>query len=632
MTHRPILFTCAFAAFALFLLLGPLQPFLRETAALTPFYADEFTPDKLFGTHCAMLFQVASGLQSCFARPWLGASLFVAVLTGLAFVQRWAFRISDAWFGICWISSFALLANYTQLGYLIYTIKHPAVAFAPALGSLAAFALIGLWFHLQKWWWKLAFLLVTPLAGFWLLGFFGAMVTPFVGFCEMGIARFKQFDGISSQKGFTLRRVFSGNDTKHMLWGLALFTLGMMLPVFLQVVLHRPLNVEMGHIPFSSLNRDMRLPWVTALVVPLFYAVIRLDGKRLWMTILSAIVFVAAGVAAFTYSFRDPNFLNTLQMKHVAEEGKWEQVLQIAKDSKQEPTRAQVCLTRLALFKTGRMGDELFTYPEGSAPYKAPQNQWLRLMIGPLLYYHYGKLGFAYRWAMEDLVEYGERPSYLRYLYLVARLNGEEALAKRYERALARTLFYSPAATSDVHHTAATSGVHHPVSTSDVQNTAAMSGVAHICANEEAEASSIRPLLNYTDQLDGDDGLVEFYLLNSFALSEGGSREMVELSLMNGLITKNLTGFWQRFMALLPTWNGNIPKHYQEAALMVAQLQGGFPVNDLPIDPSIQQRFQQLIDASARMGDNAANAIALRPQFGDTYWYYYFFVAGLKTN
>ena len=157
-------------------------------------------------------------------------------------------------------------------------------------------------------------------------------------------------------------------------------------------------------------------------------------------------------------------------------------------------------------------------------------------------------------------------------------------------------------------------------------------GVAHICANEEAETSSIRPLLNYTDQLDGDDGLVEFYLLNSFALSEGGSREMRELSLMSSLITKNLTGFWPRFMALLPTWHGKIPTHYQEAALMVAQLQGGAPVPNLPIAPTIQQRFQRLVEASARMGDNAANAAALHPEFGTTYWYYYFFVEGLKTT
>lgn len=107
---------------------------------------------------------------------------------------------------------------------------------------------------------------------------------------------------------------------------------------------------------------------------------------------------------------------------------------------------------------------------------------------------------------------------------------------------------------------------------------------------------------------------------------------MVELSLMNSLIIKDLTSFWPRFLALLPTWQGHIPTHYQEAALMVAQLQGGAPVNDLPIDPAIGQRFQRLVQASARNGDNAANAIALRPEFGNTYWYYYFFVEGLKTN
>lgn len=599
-------FTLAFVAFALYLLLGPLRPYLVETAALTPFYADEFTLGKLFGTHCGLLFQVAAAFQSCFARPWLGGCLFVAVLVAIAYVQRWAFRVSDSWFGICWLSSFALLLNFTQLGYLIYTLKHPAVAFAPALGFLAAFALIGLWFRLKVWWWKLAFLLLTPIIGFWLLGFFGALVAPFAGFCEIGIARFKQFDEPSSVGKRSLRRPFLGKETPRMLWGLALFFLGLLLPSLLQLALHRHLDWQAGHIPFDSLPREMRLPWILAVCVPLFYAVFRLDGKRRWMTAVSAIVFIVAGAASYHYSFLDNNFLCTLRMKHAAEDSKWEQILQMAKDGQQEPTRAQVCLTRLALFKTGRMGDELFVYPEGAAEYNAPQqNQWLRLMIGPLLYYHYGKTGFAYRWAMEDLVEYGERPAYLRYLHSVARLNGEEALAQRYERTLARTLFYKP--------------------------TASLWGPGY-CTHEAAEAEAIRPLLNYTDQLDGDNGLVEFYLLHSFALSEGGSREMVELSLMDGLITKDLTGFWPRFLALLPTWQGHIPTHYQEAALMVAQLQGGAPVSDLPIDPAISQHFQRLVEASSRMGDNAANATILRPEFGNTYWYYYFFVEGLKTK
>ena len=107
---------------------------------------------------------------------------------------------------------------------------------------------------------------------------------------------------------------------------------------------------------------------------------------------------------------------------------------------------------------------------------------------------------------------------------------------------------------------------------------------------------------------------------------------MVELSLMCSIITKHLDGFWSRFMALLPGWNGHIPTHYQEAALMVAQLQGGMDIDQLPIDPQVRQRFERLVEASAQMGDSGNNAYALRSEFGNTYWYYYFFVEGLKTT
>lgn len=582
-------FTLAFVAFALILLLGPLRPYLVETAALTPFYADVPIGD-LLGEPCGLLLYVSTGLQSCFAVPWLGVLLFVSALVAVAYAVRWVFRVSDAWFGLCWVPSFALLVNYTQLGYLIYTIKHASITFAEPLGLLIALCLMGIWYRLKDWRREVAFMLLVPTAGFWLFGFFGVAVVPLLGFCEFAIARFKQFEHASQGRGGS-----------HFLWGMALCLTGFLLPAVLQVVLQRHIDIELGHISFTDDQRSMRIPWAVAFGYTSLFACFRFEGKQHWKTAVAAIVFVAAGVMAFHQTYLDTNFLDTLRMKHAAETGKWEQVLLLAREGKREPTRAQVSLTRLALFKTGRMGDELFSFPDGSAAYNTPQqNQWLRLMIGPLLYYHYGKTGFAYRWAMEDLVEYGERPAYLRYLHRVARLNGEEALAQRYEHALSRTIFYR--------HTA-----------EDLD----------LC---KVEAAAIRPLMNYTNQLDGDNGLVEFYLLNSFALSEGGSREMVELSLMDGLITKNITGFWPRFMALLPTWNGKIPVHYQEAALMIAQLQGSAPTSEIPIEPAIGQRFQRLVEVSSRMGDNASNALALQSEYGNTFWYYYFFVEGLKTN
>lgn len=479
-------YTVLFVVAAMGVMMGLLRPFLTETAQLTPFLTTGVFAREMMAQHTAgAVLYVASFLQSCMARPWLGASLLTLVLVAIAYATRWVLRLPDELFGVCWAVPFVLLTRFTGLGYMIYVDKEIAVAFAWPLGVLLGLLLAGL---------------VSELIRF----------------------------------GLRTRRV----DRKRSV----------------------------------ALNRVLMS--------------------------ISALVFVGAAYWSWRHTCKDRNFLTALQMKQACERGDWGEVIRLSRENRQEPTRLQVCLTRLALYKTGQMGDLLFSFPDGAASYDAPeQQQWLRLMGAQLLYYHYGKTGFAYRWAMEDLVEYGERPMCLRTLHRVALLNGETTLAEKYEEALRHTLFYEE-------------------------------GKALV----EREAEAIRPLLNFTDQLDGDNGLVEFYLLQSYATTEGGSREMVELSLMASLITKQLDGFWPRFMALLPNWQDNIPIHYQEAALMMAQLQGNVDIRQLPISPLVRQRFDRLVEASARMGDAAGNADSLRMEFGDTYWFYYFFVEGLKTT
>lgn len=479
-------YTLLFILITMWVMMGQLRPFLLETAQLTPFLTTQVFAQEMMAQHTGgWLLYVASFLQSCLACPWLGTSLLVLLLLGIAHTIRWVLHLPDSCFGLCFVVPFLLLVRYTRMGYEIYVNKEVAVAFALPL-----------------------FVLLILVA----LGLISVVV-----------------------RAFIKRKKTSRCMTK---------------------------------------------------------------GFRLTLFILSSIVFVGSAYWFWTQTYRDSNFLASLQMKQACEKGDWERVLQIARENDKEPTRLQVCLTRLALYETGEMGNLLFAYPDGAAAYNTPeQNQWLRLMGAQLLYEHYGKTGFAYRWAMEDMVEYGERPMYLRTLYRVALLNGEKALSEKYRQALNHTLFFKEDA-----------------------------------VDMDRQSAAVKPLLNYTDQLDGDNGLIEFYLLQSFALTEGGSRQMVELSLMCSLIIKHLDGFWQRFMALLPGWNGHIPTHYQEAALMVAQLQGGMDTDQLPIDPPVRQRFERLVEASARMGDSGNNAYALRSEFGNTYWYYYFFVEGLKTT
>ena len=323
-----------------------------------------------------------------------------------------------------------------------------------------------------------------------------------------------------------------------------------------------------------------------------------------------AIALLAMGLMGWhTYqrTFKDENYRNILRMKQAVDKNDWQKVLDIALQQKHDlpPTRIQVCYTRLALYKLGLAGESLYNYPDGDSDYAAPTvNQYLRLIAGPQLYYFLGKPNYAYRWCMEDMVEYGLRPQYLSYMLRASLLNGEQVLARKYARQLNAHPFYQIDTELDY----------------------------------KAECKAIEPLLEYNNILDGDGGHVEAYLLQNYATMRGGTRQMVTLSLDCALILKDINDFWPLFIKMLPVWeheNGNkIPRHYQEAALLFANLQGNIDLSQVNIDADIKERFDNLIaeaNANSQYGDEY-NATRLRPLYGNTYWYYFFFTTGLKTN
>lgn len=340
---------------------------------------------------------------------------------------------------------------------------------------------------------------------------------------------------------------------------------------------------------------------------------IRKEEPNPWIMMGIGVVTMGAfAFLSFTNNTSDENFRDILKMKHAVDRGEWQKVLDVMeeKDVDRAPTRIQVTYTRLALMKLGRAGDETFSYPDGDAPYEAEKpNQYLRLIAGPQLYYHYGKVNFAYRWCMEDMVEYGMRPHYVAYMLRCARMNGEEKLVAKYKKLLSE----------------------HPM--------------AKMCKDEypftvidEEEDKSVKQMMNYGNVLDGDGGHVEAYLLQSFATMRGGTREMTRTALDCCLVLKDIPDFWAHFGRMVPVWmneeGGRIPRHYQEAALMFSALQGTPDVSTLPFNPELRARFEQLVQqstANSQYGDDY-NAQALKPAFGNTYWYYYFFTKDLKTN
>lgn len=587
----------AFSVLSLYLLGVELKPFLIETAALTPFYTTTSFIADMMSMPCGFVGYIASMMQSCFAMPWLGALLLTLLLVALAESMRRVFKVSAAWSGLCLVPSFMLILNYTEVGYMLWLVKTPALAFTMPLGMLISIGLTATAMVFHKLWIKLVLIVLYATVGYWLFGLFGSLACLFVVLPIIAEAiRTRQWKHLSIILGILLLALV----LPRVMYGQGLFTM-------------RVQDIYVAGLPdyiWNDAERYLYYPALVAIAFCLLLSTTLFTQKNIVCLIVSLIGMIVAAICLVNYTYRDSNFFDTLEQKQALEQGDYERVLDIARTAETPPTRIQVMLTREALWQAGQAGDKMFAYPDGDTPCNSPrQFQYMRLLCGRLFYYLEGKVNYAYRWCMEDMVEYGRRPDYLCYMVKCALINGEWKLADKYLDALDHTLWYKDFATK--YRTYVTD---------------------HSLVSKDKEMATIKPLLRYNDLLDGDGGMIELFILNSYAYSTGGSREIVERALMNSLIIKNLDNFWYRFMALLPGWNGQIPVHFQEAALMVAQLQGGVDTSKLPIDNAIRERFAQLVEKSGQNGDNASNAYLLKPEFGDTYWYYYFFVEGLKTN
>ena len=587
----------AFSVLSLYLLGVELKPFLIETAALTPFYTTTSFIADMMSMPCGFVGYIASMMQSCFAMPWLGALLLTLLLVALAESMRRVFKVSAAWSGLCLVPSFMLILNYTEVGYMLWLVKTPALAFTMPLGMLISIGLTATAMVFHKLWIKLVLIVLYATVGYWLFGLFGLLACLFVVLPIIAEAiRTRQWKHLSIILGILLLALV----LPRVMYGQGLFTM-------------RVQDIYVAGLPdyiWNDAERYLYYPALVSIAFCLLLSTTLFTQKNIVCLIVSLVGMIVAAICLFNYTYRDSNFFDTLEQKQALEQGDYERVLDIARTAETPPTRIQVMLTREALWQAGQAGDKMFAYPDGDTPCNSPrQFQYMRLLCGRLFYYLEGKVNYAYRWCMEDMVEYGRRPDYLCYMVKCALINGEWKLADKYLDALDHTLWYKDFATK--YRTYVTD---------------------HSLVSKDKEMATIKPLLRYNDVLDGDGGMIELFILNSYAYSTGGSREIVERALMNSLIIKNLDNFWYRFMALLPGWNGQIPVHFQEAALMVAQLQGGVDTSKLPIDNAIRERFAQLVEKSGQNGDNASNAYLLKPEFGDTYWYYYFFVEGLKTN
>jgi hypothetical protein len=523
----------------------------------------------------------------------VGALLFITMLVVVGLLTAKTFDLHGWAYPLAYLPSLALLLCMTQLGYMLYYIKVDGYVYNNIIGVLfllsgfLAFKKIG---SIRN---KSIFAVVYIVTAYPICGVYGL-----VGGFLMLLASLKSFFE-TKQKGVLIQ-------TLLLLLFLVLTPILYYSYLFEQIAFGDIFIADLPYFTFKGAERILWFPFLSMAVY--FFCVLWLKPRKEslpnWRKVLPLALFLISLALVFVVSFKDENFNSEIQMMNAVDHEKWNDVLKIARNHRDEPTRLLVITTNLALYKLGIAGDVTYQYKNGDKPMNSPRIIVPIHIAGPSFFYQYGLPNYCTKWCMEGIVEYGFNVSVLKYFILSSLLNGDVALAKKYNDVLHSTLFYRSWANKHQQY------IDHP----ETITTA-------------AEFQSILPLTNYVDVLNGDYNNLEAFLRNHFSVLGKVPAQLTELSVIYNLDIKDDKQFWPRlfrWVKLNPT--RKIPVHFQEAALLFADLTK-IDISGAPFDPNVVVSFKNFLAMVQQYENYPEDALKnlLYPQFGKTYWYYYFF-------
>ncbi len=542
-----------------------------------------------------------------FYHPLAGVILLCLWWLLLMWTVRRTFRIPTYAPALLLVPVAMLLITDVDLGYWIFYLKLRGHFFAATIGATAAVGLAWLYRLVPaRWQLRNVYLLLCTAVAYPLLGFYGLMAT-----------------GLMAIIAWRL----DGGGRKHVLANAFTTLVAVLAIIFVPLICYRYVycqipqdDIYTAALPvYCVISSHPVYYWPFALLAAALALAAVLYGSwpaavRRRYAVAANIVAVAvltAGIWAGWY--KDRNFRRELKMTHEVENLNWDGVLQTYQtlDEDEEPTRMMWMLKNLALFRLGTAGDNMYHYKNGSAECNAPFQVRITQTGGKIIYYHYGKLNFCYRWCLEDGVEYGWRADYLKYMLKCAILNGEMQVARKYIDILKNTKYYKTFAEH-----------YEPYLTNPT------------LVRNDAEMKPILHFLHGNDELTSDNTLIELYLLNSFSHEMSNDPVYQEACLQAALQSKQIPVFWDQFAQYARLHPGQrMPVHYQEAAYLYGHLENNVDISHMPFDEEVKQNYNDFMAAAQQLGGMTEEQMKplLYPRFGGTFYYEYFLIRGLKS-
>ena len=593
-----------------------------------------------------------------FYYPSLGSLILILMWGAIYFLTMKVFSLRGRWSVLALAPCVFLLCSEIEIGYWIYYLKMPGYWFTYTICIL--FMLLGMYIgRFMKGYIKSAFVLVYviglyPVIGIWSLiggiimsvqclfsqdkskfvtlaaGLASIIFTPFFYYGQFTTERSEDI----WTKMFPLFQLDKFIETSKILPFIGIIII-LLLLIFVERFFNKEKEVE------DPIIRGMHKKQyrVSRFIVPLVNIVL--------------IIFYFCAVSFSNVT--DKNFHSELRMYRLLSECDWDGVLNESMSIQGDRTRQMILCQNAALIHKGGIGDNMLKYNNRTiSPYVPTYKKSSKRLAedkerlkdnekdlngnieldslhvnlcntaGPLIYFMYGKCNFAYRWCIENGVEFSFRVDEYKNMVRCAMMSGEYELANKYLNILLNTTFHRKWAE---------------------ERLAMLNDKGKYRASEEYKC--IHPMYeSFRNALDGDQGLVEMYLINYFSHMNSDNAKFQEATLAFALIQKDISLFWPRFFKYAEMHvNEPMPIHYQEAAYLFGHLENKVDISKMPFDKekivnryaSFTRMTQQLMQmyGSQYPGNDAGLTKKVGDEcfaeFGDTYWWFYYFSRNVHT-
>jgi hypothetical protein len=286
-----------------------------------------------------------------------------------------------------------------------------------------------------------------------------------------------------------------------------------------------------------------------------------------------------------------------LGVDHYAQKAEWDKLLKLS-DRYPGYNTLVIYYTNLALYKTGKLMDKMFNYPQiGSQGLRLKWQRNLNLFFGGEVFSQLAYNNESIHWAFEAMVVKGLNPRSLKKLAVGYIVNGNYDIAAKYLSLLNRTLFYRKWAALHIRY------LHDP----DL-------------AEEDPEITLYRDLIvrsNFFSEVNGMN-------LQDLLRNHPENKMAYEYLVASLLLDRNLDDFTKVVLNLKFFGYDRMPLHIEEALIFYNFYE---KANVIPegyaFSPASVNRFNDYAKTYTRFRSNLkVAAYELRKKFGNTYWYY----------